>query len=149
MTRRIAKAIAAALVVAASLAARPAYAQEGNPAAVLGSPLAGLALPHEGTPKHEGSWDRSGGNGDDRYVKPGETLTLLDFKGAGIIHRFWVTIAPRSDMQIHRQAILRMYWDDEPTPSVEVPIGDFFGVGFGEQKDYISLPLNETSGAMV
>jgi hypothetical protein len=49
-------------------------------------------------------------------------------------------------MHIHRQAILRMYWDGEDVPSVECPIGDFFGVGFGEQKDYISLPLNETSG---
>jgi hypothetical protein len=121
-------------------------AQGDNPAATLGSPLAGLALPHKGTAKHEGSWDRSGGNGDARGVKPGETLTLLDYKGAGIIRRFWVTIAPRSDMEIHRQAILRMYWDNETTPSVEVPIGDFFGVGFGEQKDYISIPLNETSG---
>ncbi len=123
-----------------------ARASDDNPASALGSPLAGLALPHGGTARHEGSWDRRGGNGDARTVKPGETLTLLDYKGAGIIHRFWVTIAPRSEMSIHRQAILRMYWDDEPTPSVEVPIGDFFGVGFGEQVDYISLPLNETSG---
>ena len=121
-------------------------AQGRNPAALLGSPLAGLMLPHDGVAKHEGSWDRSGGNGDARAVDPGQTITLLDYKGAGIIRRFWVTIAPRSEMTIHRQAILRMYWDDEPTPSVEVPIGDFFGVGFGEQHDYISLPLNETSG---
>jgi hypothetical protein len=35
-----------------------------------------------------------------------------------------------------------MYWDGEEKPAVECPIGDFFGVGFGEQKDYISLPLN-------
>lgn len=123
-----------------------AIAQGKNPAATMGSPLAGLVLPKNGTPKHEGSWDRRGGNGDMRYVKPGETLTMMDYKGAGIIRRFWVTIAPRAEMTIHRQAILRMYWDDEPNPSVEVPIGDFFGVGFGEQKDYISLPLNEISG---
>ncbi len=123
-----------------------ARAQSYAPSDSLASPLAGLAMPRKGTPKHEGSWDRKGGNGDMRGVAPGETLTLLDYKGAGIIRRFWVTIAPRSEMTIHRQAILRMYWDDETTPSVEVPIGDFFGVGFGEQKDYISLPLNETSG---
>ncbi len=122
------------------------HAQGTNPVESLGSPLAGLALPKSGIPKHEGSWDRSGGNGDARGVDPGQTITLLDYKGAGIIRRFWVTIAPRAEMTIHRQAILRMYWDDEPTPSVECPVGDFFGVGFGEQKDYISLPLNETSG---
>ena len=39
-----------------------------------------------------------------------------------------------------------MYWDGETSPSVEAPIGDFFGVGFGEQRDYISLPMSETSG---
>ncbi len=39
-----------------------------------------------------------------------------------------------------------MYWDGEATPSVEVPVGDFFGVGFGERRDYASLPLAETSG---
>ena len=110
------------------------------------SPLAGLANPHSGTAMHEGSWDRSGGNADARPVAPGQTITLLDYKGAGVIHRFWVTIAPRAEMHVHRQAILRMYWDGETTPSVECPIGDFFGVGFGEQQDYISLPLNEISG---
>src|SRR5262245_37826519 len=77
------------------------------------SPLAGLALPHGGTAKHEGSWDRKGGNADARSVAPGETLTLLDYHSAGVIHRFWVTIAPRAEMHIHRQAILRMYWDGE------------------------------------
>src|SRR5207247_1490088 len=73
------------------------------------SPLAGLANPHAGTAAHEGSWDRTGGNADMRRVEPGQTLTLLDHKGPGIIRRFWVTIAPRSHKEIHRQAILRMY----------------------------------------
>lgn len=112
----------------------------------LVSPLAGVAIPHPGQAMHEGSWDRSGGNGDARSVAPGQTITLLDYHGAGIVHRFWVTIAPRAEMHIHSQAILRMYWDDEKEPSVECPVGAFFGVGFGEQKDYISLPLNEISG---
>ena len=130
--------LAAALLV-------PAGARDSNPVGTLGG-LGELARAKGGTPLHEGSWDRKGGNGDLRRVAPGETLTLLDHQGAGIVRRFWVTIAPRSEMVIHRQAILRMYWDGESTPSVEAPIGDFFGVGFGEQKDYISLPLNETSG---
>jgi hypothetical protein len=138
-----------AVVTAALLASvrlPPAAARGSHPAAGLGSPLAGLTLPRAGTPKHEGSWDRKGGNDDFRRVAPGETLTLLDYEGAGIIRRFWATIAPRAEMVLHRQAILRMYWDGEETPSVEVPVGDFFGVGFGEQHDYVSLPLNETSG---
>jgi hypothetical protein len=55
-------------------------------------------------------------------------------------------VPPGGSVSFHRQAILRMYWDGETSPSVEVPIGDFFGVGFGKQVDYQSLPLNETSG---
>ena len=136
----------AALGPVLALAAPSAAQTGGSPAEALGSPLAGLAAPKTGTARHEGSGDRKGGNADTRAVAPGETLTLLDAKGAGIIRRFWVTIAPRSEKAIHRQAILRMYWDGETTPSVEVPIGDFFGVGFGEQRDYISLPMSETSG---
>jgi hypothetical protein len=141
MTLRL---FAAAFAIGLTLPALPSPAQE-HPASGLGT-LGGLVLPRKGKAMHEGSWDRGGGNGDLRGVDPGQTLTLMDYKGAGMIRRFWVTIAPRSHKEIHRQAILRMYWDGEETPSVEVPIGDFFGVGFGEQKDYISLPLNETSG---
>jgi hypothetical protein len=123
----------------------PAGARGGSPVGTLGT-LGELARAKGGKALHEGSWDRKGGNADLRRVTPGQTITLLDHKGAGIVRRFWVTIAPRSEMSIHRQAIIRMYWDGEDTPSVEAPIGDFFGVGFGEQHDYISLPLNETSG---
>jgi hypothetical protein len=95
---------------------------------------------------HEGSWDRQHKNNDARTLKPGEMLTIFEHKGAGTVHRFWVTIAPRKDVDILSQVILRMYWDGDTYPSVECPIGAFFGVGFGEQKDFISLPLNETSG---
>src|SRR5215210_6185646 len=111
-----------------------------------GSPLDGLAAARHGVAKHEGSWDRAGGNADMRPVEPGQTITIFDYQGAGVVRRFWVTIAPRAHREIHRQAILRMYWDGSETPAVECPIGDFFGVGFGQQVDYQSLPLNETSG---
>jgi len=136
----------AAALLAAAAGCPPASAKGSERFSLFGNPLGGLANPRSGTGKHEASWDRTGGNADFRRVLPGQTLTLLDYKGAGIIRRFWVTIAPRSEPTIHRQAILRMYWDGETTPSVEAPIGDFFGVGFGEQRDYISLPLNQTSG---
>jgi hypothetical protein len=79
-------------------------------------------------------------------VKPGETVTLFQHDGPGCVHRFWVTIAPRLDVAILSQVVIRMYWDGDTYPSVECPIGAFFGVGFGEQKDYTSLPLNENSG---
>jgi hypothetical protein len=95
---------------------------------------------------HEGSWDRKHLNDDALHLKPGETVTLFTHEGTGCVHRFWVTIAPREDVGVLSQAILRMYWDGDTNPSVECPIGAFFGVGFGEQKDFISMPLDETSG---
>lgn len=111
-----------------------------------GSPLAGLSRARPGRARQQGSRDTSGGNADFRAVAPGQTIALFDAQGPGVVRRFWCTIAPRANLNLHAQCVLRMYWDGEATPSVEVPIGAFFGVGFGQQVDYISLPLNETSG---
>lgn len=110
------------------------------------SPLSSLASPRVGTAMHEGSWDRNRQNNDFLKLSPGEVVTLFHHQGAGTVHRFWVTVAPRTDVSVLSQVILRMYWDDDKYPSVETPIGAFFGVGFGEQKDFTSLPLNENSG---
>jgi hypothetical protein len=85
-------------------------------------------------------------NDDFVRLQPGDTATLMDHRGPGIVRRWWITIAPRNDRAIQRQLIIRCYWDDETEPSVEVPVSDFFGVGFGEWRDYVSLPLNMTSG---
>ena len=41
-----------------------------------------------------------------------------------------------------RKVIIRMKWDDESHPSVEVPIGDFFGMGHAQTKNFNSLPLS-------
>jgi Protein of unknown function (DUF2961) len=87
------------------------------------------------------SYDRSGGNGDARPIAGGETLTLLDENGPGLITHVWVTIA--SDDPHHLKAlVLRMYWDGESSPSVEAPIGDFFGLGLGDYHLYQSVPLS-------
>ncbi|HZD04452.1 MAG TPA: glycoside hydrolase family 172 protein, partial [Longimicrobiales bacterium] len=63
-----------------------------------------------------------------------------------VVRRWWVTVAPRNDPVIQRGLVVRCYWDGETTPSVEAPLSDFFGVGFGEWKDFVSLPLAMTSG---
>src|SRR5262249_18438711 len=86
------------------------------------------------------SYDRSGGNADFRQIAPGATLTLMDENGPGLISHVWVTIA--SDDPNHLKAlVLRMYWDGESSPSVETPIGDFFGLGLGDYFLYQSIPL--------
>src|SRR5215208_5989916 len=110
------------------------------------SPLGDLYMQRESRLVKYSSWDRTGKNDDFVAVRPGQTLTLADHAGAGVVRRWWLTIAPRNDPAIQRQLIVRCYWDDEAEPSVEVPVSDFFGMGFGEWRDYISLPLNMTSG---
>jgi Protein of unknown function (DUF2961) len=87
------------------------------------------------------SYDRTGANADAREIAPGATLTLLDADGPAVISHLWVTIA--SDDPNHLKAlVLRMYWDGESTPSVEAPIGDFFGLGLGTYFQYESIPLS-------
>jgi len=87
------------------------------------------------------SYDRTGGNEDYRQVAPGETLTLLDAPGPGVVTHVWVTIASPERFHLKR-LVLRMFWDDETTPSVEAPIGDFFGLGLGDYFLYQSVPLS-------
>jgi hypothetical protein len=73
------------------------------------------------------SWDRSGGNMDFAVVGPGETATLLEHDGPGCVTHLYCALA-FPELTDYRDAILRCWWDGEPTPSVEVPLGDFFGL---------------------
>jgi len=99
-----------------------------------------LTQPHDYAQKRVSSYDRTGGNADFRPLAPGATLDLLDAAGPGIITHIWITIA--SPEQFHlKKFVLRMFWDGEGTPSVEAPIGDFFGLGLGEYFLYQSVPL--------
>jgi hypothetical protein len=88
------------------------------------------------------SWDRTGGNADCLVVQPGETAELGSIAGAGCVKHWWVTTATRPhDPDELVKSVLRMYWDGEQTPSVETPLGDFFGMGFGRRRNFVSLPL--------
>lgn len=73
----------------------------------------------------------TGGNADYRTVTPGATVTMLDVDGPGMISHMWFTMADGEPFFLKRM-VLRIYWDNETSPSVEVPIGDFFGEGTGE-----------------
>ena len=56
-------------------------------------------------------------------VNAGETVTLMDVDGPGIIQHIWMVEG------LSRANIIRVYWDNETTPSIEVPVPDFFAVG--------------------
>jgi hypothetical protein len=76
------------------------------------------------------SYDRTGANADYRHLKPGETLELLSEDGPAEIRHIWITMATGEAYHL-KKVVLRMYWDGESEPSVETPIGDFFGLGLG------------------
>ena len=95
------------------------------------SMLSTLTQPQDYTLKRISSFDRTGANDDMREIAAGETLVLLNEPGPGSISHVWITISTREPFHL-KKLVLRMYWDDESTPSVEAPIGDFFGMGLGE-----------------
>ena len=118
-------------------------AQEG--CAKQGGPLDGLFLLKDSKTSRISSYDRGGANHDWITIAPGETQTLFDISGTGAIRRFYVTtIAP--DRMRYRKLVLRMYWDGEKEPSVEVPLGDFFGAGLGPLRYFRSLVVNLNLG---
>lgn len=90
------------------------------------------------------SSDTTGGNNDRINIPDGEKAVLADLTGPGIITRIWVTIDSR-DPYFLRRIVLRMFWDGEENPSVEVPVGDFFGTGF-QYSQYISQYTGMSSG---
>ena len=93
------------------------------------------------------SFDTSGGNNDRIIIPAGKSATILDVGCTGIIVRIWMTVDSR-DPYFLRRILIRMYWDEEENPSVEVPLGDFFGCGFA-YKPYSTPYLGMTSGGYV
>jgi hypothetical protein len=96
--------------------------------------------------KRVSSWDQTGRNTDCIAVEPGETRVLADIAGPGRInHIYFTLIGP--DMFDFRETVLRMFWDDEAEPSVEVPFGDFFCVGNCIVRRFASLMVTVNAGA--
>jgi hypothetical protein len=70
-------------------------------------------------------------------IKAGQTVTLADIEGPGAIQHIWLTVAPAW----WRRLVIRFYWDDEETPSIETPLGDFFANGWCTRCNITSLPV--------
>lgn len=70
-------------------------------------------------------------------LKKGETTSLAEIKGPGIIHHIWMAVSEKA----YRDCILRFFWDSEESPSIEVPLGDFFCNGHGLRCKVNSLPV--------
>ncbi len=128
--------LCACVVAATMLAGIPLVAQS----AAEQDTLASLTVQREYVQKRVSSYDRSGGNADAIPIAAGQTATILDVTGPGIITHLWSTISANDPMHL-KKMVLRMYWDGETSPSVEAPIGDFFGLGLGQYFLYSSKPL--------
>jgi hypothetical protein len=103
------------------------------------SDLANVSQLRDYALKRSSSYDRTGGNADARQVAAGGSITVLDEDGPGQISHIWFTIADKEEKHL-KKIVLRMYWDGESSPSVEAPIGDFFGLGTGDYFLYQSDP---------
>lgn len=75
-------------------------------------------------------------------IGAGETITLAEIEGPGAIQHIWMT--PTANW---RFSILRFYWDDEKEPSIEVPLGDFFGMAYNEYAQMNSLAVTVNPGS--
>jgi hypothetical protein len=90
------------------------------------------------------SYDQTGANDDGNWknaIQPGETRTLAEIEGPAIISHIWITINSPESFHL-KKIVMRMYWDGESTPSVETPVGDFFGLGLAEYFLYESELLS-------
>ncbi len=103
--------------------------------------LAGLARLRPGVRRGRvSSYDTTGGNHDWWDFPPGETRVIADLAGPACIKHLWMTMWSE-DRHMLRKVVLRAWWDGEAQPSIEVPIGDFFGLGHGLRHNFVSLPL--------
>ncbi len=110
------------------------------------------------SPGRTGQWTTFNARTGDktRFVDPGKSLTLVDYKGCGMVTRFWLTLPgwfyrywdPEAtvDPSVLRLTILKIYFDGATEPSVLAPVGDFFGMGHMEYRHFTSKYLGMSSG---
>ncbi len=106
-------------------------------------PMSGLAaLPklRNYRSRRVSSYDRTGGNRDWVDIEPGATKTIAEITGPGCIRHIWMTMwFPHEDYL--RRVLLRCFWDGSSEPSIECPIGDFFGLGHAMRKNFVTAVL--------
>ncbi|HKD05918.1 MAG TPA: glycoside hydrolase family 172 protein [Bryobacteraceae bacterium] len=92
----------------------------------------------------QSSFDTTGGNSDRWPIAPGATQELFRANGPGIVTHIWFTIAAQSPNHL-KEIVIRAYWEGNSKPSVEVPVGDLFGLNLGQYVIYQSAFLNCSS----
>jgi len=108
--------------------------------------LADLTRAKAFQPARISSYDVTGGNHDAWPIDPSQAKTLAEIDGPGIISHIWFTIASPDKLYL-RKLLLRMYWDGETNPSVDSPVGDFFGLGHARTYSYQCAVFNTSCGS--
>ncbi len=137
-------ALAATLFVIAQGRAQPVVNSPASARAGESSLLALTHLSDAQTRRVSSTSADLNSNGDSRVIKEGQTLVLAELTGPGAITHLWNTIASQDPFS-GRSLVLRIYWDGMDKPSVESPLGDFFGVGHGAIANFHSLPVSVSS----
>jgi hypothetical protein len=83
-------------------------------------------------------------NDDSKRIMPGQTFVMADINGAGMITHIWLTVA-QNEFGWPRLLRIRVYYDGHKTPSVDAPLGDFFAVGHGAERDVSSMMIRDSS----
>jgi hypothetical protein len=108
-------------------------------------PLAGLSRRRSASSLRASSYDRTGANEDFIRIGAGDTVTLLEHDGPGCLtHLYGALVMP--DLRDYRNGILRCYWDGATEPSVQVPLGDFFGIAHARVREYASQAMAVNPG---
>lgn len=94
-----------------------------------GGSLRELAILRDGRRRRASSYDRTGGNDDWINIGPGETAIIADIAGAGCITHIWVAMLCEEAGFLRTQEAIQAFWGGEGDPSIQAPIGDFFGMG--------------------
>ncbi|MBZ4187484.1 glycoside hydrolase family 172 protein [Niabella beijingensis] len=92
------------------------------------------AKENKGAKGHSSEWIRAGGR-----------KVLMDYSGAGVIHRIWMTVIDRSPAAL-RSIRIEMYWDNAAKPAVSAPLGDFFGISLGLRTAFQSAAFSDPEG---
>lgn len=78
-------------------------------------------------------------------LKAGQSITLMEYNGSGVIRRIWITVSDRSP-EIMRSLTLAAYWEGQANPAVLAPLGDFFGIAHGQLCAFESALLSDPEG---
>ena len=123
---------------------RSIAAQSADAASVQPAHLPTYARLQDYRTLKQSSYDRTGGNRDFWPIGPGQSRDVFQSEGPGIITHIWFTIASQSQHHL-KELVLRMYWEGNEKPSVETPVGDFFGLTLGDYFLFQSALVNCSS----